>query len=542
MGARPVSVMPFVGNYFLFLHHAADIHPVKIQFKDREIKLKTQDSSSSWHEKIYLSPTILQRKWLDYKFKDRFIPSVKYDNVLPLEMNYTFLKEVGEEETMHIRSTDKFYRDVVVNICNLKGEKIWSEGIQRLSPGADHRLSFSTDTPGVYKIKILTAEQTYCKGDILYYRDKTVLSDDDRSSDAFKRFQSTLERKRDSVALYCALCKSPCMPATPFSTTNYMHKNYIPVKEYLDMEHIGMDTISRFIMGMDHPLNFKRGLVHLLNMLRLASLEDEITIVTNLFKDDPAFAYFITDRLFLFGMIPLMNDRELQNILNHVDDSLLASALIGQSGALMAKVLNNISKRRSQRIRLEMQLKPRGFKGVSARRDIHRFIKSFFEQRYGRGLKIPFGTSLRYSADDLSTYVTGDRFGAIFNHNGNLLFHTGSEIYEVVSRTPSLGSKNRFHSLCMQYEVEFFLTEIFTVNSVTESTVYLTSNFGISSALIHIYNWNDSLEDMEQIENLARSTIIPVPIRSFAVILTIGAIDSRGRINEQVIRILKKGA
>jgi hypothetical protein len=332
------------------------------------------------------------------------------------------------------------------------------------------------------------------------------------------------------------------MPATPFSTTRYIHKNYIPVKEYLDMEHIGMDTITQFVMGMDHPLNFKRGLVHLLNMLRLASLEDEIIIVTNLFRDDPAFAYFITDRLFLFGMIPLMNDRELQNILNRVDDSLLASALIGQSGALVAKVLNNISKRRSQRIRLEMKLKPKGFKGVSARRDMHRFIKSFFEQRYGRGLKIPFGTSLRYSADDLSTYVTGDRFGEIFNHDGNLLFHTGSEIFEVVHRTPSLSSKKRFHSICMQYEVEFFLTEIFTVNSVTESTIYLTNNFGISSALIHIYNWNDSLEDMEQIENLARSTIIPIPIRSFAIILTIGAIDARGRINEQVIRIHKKGA
>jgi len=235
-----------------------------------------------------------------------------------------------------------------------------------------------------------------------------------------------------------------------------------------------------------------------------------------------------------------MNDRELQNILNRVDDSLLASALIGQSGELVAKVFNNISKRRSQRIRIEMKLKPKGFKGVFARRDMHRFIKSFFEQRYGRGLKIPFGTSLRYSADDLSTYVTGDRFGKIFNHDGNLLFHAGSDVFEVVPKTPSLSSKKSFHSICVQYEVEFFLTEIFTVNSVTESTVYLTSNFGISSALIHIYNWNDSLEDMEQIENLARFTIVSIPIRSFAIILTIGAIDARGRNNEQVIRIHKK--
>jgi len=533
--------MPFVGDFFLFLHNASDIHPVKIRFKDHEIMLRTQENSYTWRERIYLSPTILQRKWLDYSYRDRFIPSVKYDNVLPLEMDYPFLRELGEEETIRIRSTDKFYRNVRITICNTKGEKVFYKEFKGLSPGSEETFSFSTEVPGVYTIRISTAEQTFRKASLLYYRNRMVISRDDRLSEAYRSFYSILQKKGGNVRLFCTACKSACFPAAPFSTQSFMHKNYIPVKEYLDIEHVGMGHISQYIMGMDHPLIFKRGLIHLLNMLRLASIEDEITIVTNLFKDDPPFAYFITDRLFLFNMIPLMDSRELQNILNRVDDALLASALVGQSGELMAKVLNNISRGRSVAVRQEMQLKPKGYTGASARRDMHRLIRSFFEERYGRNLKIPSGTKLRYRAEDLITCFSEGHSDEIFNHNGNFVFHTGTDIYEVQPRIPYSHSRNGSHIVCLNYDVETFLTDIFAVNGVSESTVYLMNNFGISFALIHIYNWNDSLEDIERLENVGRSTIVPILVRSSATILTIGAIDARGRISEQVIRINKKG-
>ena len=536
-----MSGIPIIGDFFLFLPNAADIRPVKIRFKDHEIRLRTQENSSSWRERIYLSPAILQRKWLDYSYRDRFIPSVKYDNVLPLEMDYPFLRELGDEETIRIRSTDKFYRNVCVTICSTKGEKVFYREFKSLFPGSEETFSFSTKVPGVYTILISTAEQTFMKASLLFYRNRIAISSDDRLSEAYRSFYSTLQKKSVDVRLFCTACKSPCFPAVPFSTQSFMHKNYIPVKEYLDIEHIGMDRISQYIMGMDHPLIFKRGLVHLLNMLRLASIEDEITIVTNLFKDDPPFAYFITDRLFLFNMIPLMDNRELQNILNRVDDALLASGLMGQSGELTAKVLNNISRRRSAHVRQEMQLKPKGYTGASARRDMHRIIRSFFEERYGRNLKIPSGTKLLYRAEDLITHFSEGYSDAIFNHDGSFVFHTGTDIYEMLPRISSRHSRNGCHSVCLQYDVETFLTDIFTVNGVSESTVYLTSNFGISFALIHMYNWNDSLEDIERLENVGRSTIVPIPVHSSAIILTIGAIDARGRISEQVIRIHKKG-
>ena len=113
-------------------------------------------------------------------------------------------------------------------------------------------------------------------------------------------------------------------------------------------------------------------------------------------------------------------------------------------------------------------------------------------------------------------------------------------MYEFLHHVSSLSERKSLQGACLKYDVETFLTDIFTVNGVSESTVYLTSNFGITVALIHIYNWSSSIEDMERIENLGRYCIVTIPVHSYAIILTIGAIDARGRISEQVIRIQKR--
>jgi hypothetical protein len=531
--------MLFVGNYFLF-HNASDIQPVAVQFKDHEAKLKTYSAPSLWREKIYLNPSILQRKWMEYKVKDRFIPSVAYDNVLPLEINYDLYNKVGEEEQLRLCSHDKSYRNVYIEVCTIQGETVLHEELGSLLPGTEKTVSFALDTPGVYTIYVSTPERRLKKTALLYYRKRTLLFSDDKSSNSFREFESLLHHKGNGVHIFCTTCKSCCFPATPYSSPRFLHKNYIPIKAYIDVEHLGKERINHFVMGMDHPLSFKRGLIHLLNMLRLASIEDEITIVTNLFKDDAAFAYFITDRLFLFSMIPLMNDRELQNILNRVDDHLLASALHGQNKELNEKILGNISKRRSSLVQQEMGRVPKSYSGDTARRDMHRFIKSYFEKRYGRGLKIPYGTGIRYKKDDMDSYTADDGFGTIFNHQGTLVFHTGYDIYEIATPTTSHNSRVPSPIRCMNYDVESYLSDVFSVHGISESSVYLSSNAALSSALIHIYNWNDSLEDTERIDNLGKNTILPISASSYAVVLTIGAIDARGKMSEQVIRIQKR--
>ncbi len=335
----------------------------------------------------------------------------------------------------------------------------------------------------------------------------------------------------------------------PFMAQGYIHKNYIPVKEYLDIDNLGMDFISSFIMKMEHPMAYRRGLVHLLNMLRLATVGDEVTIVTNLFKDEPSFAFFITDRLFLFNMIPVMENRELQRILGKIDDALLAVALKDQNKHIITKVLNNVSKRRSERILYDLRIIKNSQKGAKARAEIHRLIKSFFEERFGRELRIPSGSKLIYRESVLDETFLRNPGEIIFNHTGSFTFFTGSDIFELInynetrenSSAQMLPDQLNFRDKCLQYDTETYHDRIFSITGVTESTLYLRSSFAVRYALIHMYNWTNSLEDYETVENISRFTVIPLRLYTSGIVLTIGAIDAKGRPHEQVIRLKTKG-
>jgi hypothetical protein len=546
---RTSVVPPFIGNYFIFLTNAQDLNPVKIYFKDHEAAIKGKKIDLHWNEKIYLYPTLVQRKWIDYKYRDRFIQAVKYDNVLPLELGYTFLNRVGVESIIKVRSIDKIYRNIGFHLFDSGGERVFHTELKRISVGRESILNVKISTPGIYTLSFSSEELTFSKSPLVYFNRRIFIDLGDKDADDYKLFLSYLEKRQGNIQLYCNHCKTPFKPMIPLMAQGYIHKNYIPVKEYLDIDNLGMDFISSFIMKMEHPMAYRRGLVHLLNMLRLATVEDEVTIVTNLFKDDPSFAYFITDRLFLFNMIPVMENRELQRILGKIDDSLLSVALKDQNKHLITKVLRNVSKRRSDRILYDLRMVKNGQKGAKARAEIHRIIKSFFEERFGRELRIPSGSKLIYRESVLDDTFLQNPGEIIFNHTGSFILFTGSHIFELFNynetREKQAGKISpdqlTFQEKCLQYDTETYHDRIFSITGVTESTLYLRSSYAIRYALIHVYNWTNSLEDYETVENISRFAVIPLRLYTSGIVLTIGAIDAKGRPHEQVIRLKTKG-
>jgi hypothetical protein len=542
------TTAPYVGKYFIFLHTARDIHPVKVHFRDHEIAIRgykkketvASRSESPWREKVFLNPAILQRKWIDYKLKDRFVTSASYDNVLPLEIDYQLLQCAGDEMRISLRSMDKPYRDIDVHIRNCEGVEVFNQFVKRLPVREEIILTCSIEKAGIYRIFFTSEDELYGAGALLVARNKiTVVAGE--PNDAYDEFLTRVEESGDEAQLFCSACGLPCVPLQPDIAEGFEHKNYIPVKEYLDIERLGMDRITHFIMGLEHPTSYKRGFIHLLNMLRLASLEDEITIIKNLFKDDPPFAHFVTDRLFLFGMIPIMEERALQNILNRIDDSLIASALRGQNRDLIEKVMGNVSRRRAAGIRQDMQYEPREYNGVHARMEMHRRIRSFFEERYGRELKIPVKSVLLYKPVPLHEHFSSRLSQRIHNHSGSYIFFHENDAFEITLSNSSLPDIHAQGNQCVPLDTETCMKEIFTVYGSTESTVYLRSSFGIRFASIHLYNWNDSLEDCERLENIGKGIVVPVSVSGSAVILTIGAIDARGLPCEQIIRLKTKG-
>jgi hypothetical protein len=506
----------YLGRYFLFLLTASNTHPVKLYFREKETPLKKERAVGPWREKIYLYPAIIPRKWLEYKYRERFIPAVTFDNVLPCEISYNFINKINEFSEIQLRTFDKSYKNPCFQILNEEEKIVYQTRLSSVTPRKKETLRFRLKQTGIFHMRLSTQEDTLQLSVIIFVQNNLPEL----------KYNESIEKLKN-CSIYCDFCKCRVYPFETKVIQRFLYKNYIPFKEYIDIERLGIHFISNFIMKLRHPVTFKRGLVHLLNIIRLASTDDEITIVTNLFKDEPAFAYFITDRLFFFEMIPLMVDRDLQNILNTMDEGDIAKSLSGESRLLIDKVLNNISKRRARFVLNEMNT-GRDEKGnIKLKYSMHTRIKHFFEEKFGRVLKIPYMDKVVYKAK--KPFET-DAEPAIEHHSGNYLVIHKPEIVHMSSSSDN-------NDNCLPFDIECYCDRIFNVVGITESTIYLKSEIGTRYTFIHIYNWISNIEDSELIENISPHMVIPLKYRSSGLILTVGAISSRGLPMEQVIRL-----
>jgi hypothetical protein len=515
----------YVGKYYLFLLGAQDSSPVKVFFRDRETVIRGKRPPYTWKEKIYLYPAILQRKWIDYKIKDRYIPSVDYDNVLPCEMSYNFLNTIYEPAEIRIRTEDKQYRNITLQLVDENGVSAASKTISSLRAHQEKSVSFKIEKPGEYTLCLAADEERYYSSSILF-----SISPPEDAQSSLESF--LLDHFQDKEPLvYCSHCRSVVHPAEIDSIERSVYRNYIPFKEYIDLDQLGMDTISKYIRTLDHPPLYNKGLIHLLNIVRLASYEDEISIVTSLLKDDPAFAHFIIYRLFLFSMIPLMKDRDIQQILNSVDDRVIALSLEGTDPLLRKKIMKNISKRRSASIRSEKGAPEGAKKTRSAKEQLHRTIRHFFEEHVGRSLKIPLSTLPVFKTGKMKQYEPKSYLTLSRNHTGGFLVTGDGKTFSRIQNS-KLVSEN-----CLPYDVEWFGDRIFTLAGASEGTLYLKSEIGIRYVFIHIYYWFTNLEDSLYLENISKYTIIPLSYISAAMVLTFGAISGSETPHEQVLRV-----
>jgi hypothetical protein len=490
--------------------------------RDHEIAIKGKRPTLPWREKTYLYPAILQRKWIDYKIKDKFIPHVNFDNVLPCILQYNLINPIAEPVEISIRSIDKQYRNLLFQIIESSGHLIFERKIENLFLNKDSKVKVAVKKPGTFQICITTEDKRYYKSSIIFYKNQKKLSVED-----FNILISDQKRKMD---FFCRNCRCKVYPIDKSVIHRHIYKNYIPFKEYIDLENLGMEFISLYLMKLDHPSIYKKGLIHLLNIIRLSTVQDEITIVTNLYKDDPSFAYFVTSKLFLFNMIPLMQNHDLQKILNTIDDSLISMSLMNENREMLRKVLMNISRRRAKIIQNEKYKYGKKKESVKAKYEIHKVIKSYFEEHYGRLLRIPYRSKLVYSVkstssiqqnDELVTYMT--------NHNG--AFISTDENQSVFT----LDTINR--DTCMQFDYESHMSLIFSIAGISEGTIFLKCEMGLRYTLIHTYYWITNLEDSEFYENISRNMIIPLNYLSSGLILTVGAISGNGTPYEQILRL-----
>ncbi|MFW6181872.1 MAG: FliG C-terminal domain-containing protein [Spirochaetota bacterium] len=483
-------------------------------------------------------PAILARKWTEYRYKERFIPAVRYDNVLPVHISGGFVHLVNREAEFTLSSADKEYRNLELLVIDREGRRAHATMLPRLSPGKPGKVACRVSTPGLHHLALKQGEDTFAGPPVLFYRRmlppaRGVGSGQYRTPFVSQGNRHTAARgsSPENPVLFCPRCRTRVHPVTPGMMRCYLHKTYIPIKDYLYTGGLDYDHIVRYITGMDHPADFRSGLVHLLNMIRLATLSDEMTIMTNLFKDDPAFAHYVTDRLFLFRMIPIMEDRELQRVLSTLDDQVLSRALKNETRPLVEKVLRNVSRRRAAAIRGEPAGRTASGASERAKQEVHRAIRLHFEQRFGRELRIPCGERPVYRPP-----TPGERPVLVPRHTGELLWFDGTDARPAGSEEHGDAGPASSPG-CLPFDREMWGARVFVPSGITESTIYLTCATGIRYALVHQYDWLSSLEDREELENLPRTTMVPLKRLSSSVVLTVGAIDGKGHPREQLLRL-----
>jgi flagellar motor switch protein FliG len=85
-----------------------------------------------------------------------------------------------------------------------------------------------------------------------------------------------------------------------------------------------------------------------LEILRRSPSEQQREVVTEIEKDDPNLAAELRSRLFTFGDLVNLTDRDIQTLLKEIESTQLTMALKGASPELKDKLLKNMSSRAAQ--------------------------------------------------------------------------------------------------------------------------------------------------------------------------------------------------
>lgn len=127
-------------------------------------------------------------------------------------------------------------------------EVVYQKTLNHLSTKEEYKITINLNIPGVYAILISTKEDTYYKSPIIFHKVTGIKSLKNETNPGSIIQDLKFERDKDNT-IYCTRCLSKVYPMEPGNTESYIYKNYIPFKEFIDIEKLGMDHILDFITG-----------------------------------------------------------------------------------------------------------------------------------------------------------------------------------------------------------------------------------------------------------------------------------------------------
>ncbi|MCW7462245.1 flagellar motor switch protein FliG [Leptospira limi] len=172
-----------------------------------------------------------------------------------------------------------------------------------------------------------------------------------------------------------------------FNQTKYLSLRDIVNPEY--DESMVLKEIDSLYMDKKSKLYLNR----LVAILYSGTKEEELKIVTNLFRFETDFAYFLIKQMFTVELIPLIHGLFLQEILRTHDERYFHFILPKLSPPVLAVIRRSISKNKMKQIESAPKVKP------PEGEDLISIIESELYKQFARNLYYEEGTILTYRED-----------------------------------------------------------------------------------------------------------------------------------------------
>lgn len=288
--------------------------------------------------------------------------------------------------------------------------------------------------------------------------------------------------------------------------------SYVPVKKvFPEIDKIKL--LSKIaVKGDFNPAGFLKIIASIKEMSEI----EEIKFIKNLFNTSPDIAYTLATEIFDFEILFSIPENELREILNTIDDELLACGIKGLSESRLGYIKKNVSEKRWQRI--ENILKTieiiSNKEIISACEKIAQHIRVYFQKKYGHRIEI-----LEKIDERLKIQTIGD----ILNYDSKIKAYTyylpenGFDKYWIAQF-----STNSNENISLMFEREknksnLFYKDIIYENepfcdiiAVDDKNIYLNFYYNISKLQIVILDENQRIVEIFNSSNILNDEIIKI--------------------------------
>ncbi|EOQ87443.1 hypothetical protein LEP1GSC202_2949 [Leptospira yanagawae serovar Saopaulo str. Sao Paulo = ATCC 700523] len=260
----------------------------------------------------------------------------------------------------------------------------------------------------------------------------------------------------------------------------YNQTKYLSLRDIVNPE-FDESMVLREIDSLYMDKKSKLYLNRLVAILYGGTKEEEMKIITNLFRYETEFAFFLSKQMFTVELIPLIHGLFLQEILRNHDERYFRYILPKLSPPVLSVIRNSISKNKMKQIESAPATKP------PEGEDLVSIIESELYKRFARNLYYEEGTIFTYREEGEETFketiLFEDSKRFDFSVNGEAISFYGKTNTKLFFKLNEWMDTIRFDFFLTRKEIETHEFHRLPNNLILEIPYYETGLFLVGAGI-----------------------------------------------------------